>query len=770
LSLTATAAGQYCYLPAANAPTDVANAYILQVGVDNVSVDWYIYDYSGGQLIGTVYSGDSGTLHFPFTATSPGGIKIVASGSGAADFDNFSLVGLQPKDVTDKISNTLETEFFLWDTVGVQAPMVFLLTERPLQAVKFYVVSGGENTTGDSATWCRYWCSDGYFKDVSFLADGTTDSTVTMAQTGTYSFASTVSDAEPLHFNGLYLYCYVFRISPGSTAQIYHITVDAPFQEMKDIWDGVYRPPIAFQYYNASKYEDFTYDVNYESPSSTVVGAVLDGLVYTTDHIIIVFQEQTTGIFVKMFSGYVNTTASVMTLNYWNGSSWVAPNAFADGSDRAGKTLNRTGLLRWVKPSDEVSQNLFNRPGYAYKLEFSATLSGTKGDADYDVVVDMVYGVPAQQKIIPAKFPAEYLGRALLCGHTAGKEGNRIDFSMPGAPLTFNGEESSRNNTQSIYVSGMDDLVGSVTLTNRYGASIIGVHVLLKKTETHILFGTGPSDYSIYPISYNTGCIAPKTIFTAEVAFGVGSGDEAKRNICGWLSHDGPVIFDGTVIIPISGIDKFFDPSNSDYLNLTYAADSVSYFNATEKVWNLIIPSSSTATDLNKWLCFDLGRPEKGWFEKVPAEYPQAAWPVIDSNGGRYNYGGIDSGYMVQLDTGTSWAGTAIDCVIETGDFGPSGNVFDQTNIDEVRVIAKRTDEDADLTVKHYSNTATSGAETIGTIELDYGTDRLVRDTIQTNKTAWLHRMRFETSTDDTDDLQLIGWAFKWAKTTEDPK
>jgi hypothetical protein len=37
------------------------------------------------------------------------------------------------------------------------------------------------------------------------------------------------------------------------------------------------------------------------------------------------------------------------------------------------------------------------------------------------------------------------------------------------------------------------------------------------------------------------------------------------------------------------------------------------------------------------------------------------------------------------------------------------------------------------------------------------------------NKTAWAHRLRFEASTSTTEKgLQLIGWAYKWNKTTED--
>jgi len=222
-------------------------------------------------------------------------------------------------------------------------------------------------------------------------------------------------------------------------------------------------------------------------------------------------------------------------------------------------------------------------------------------------------------------------------------------------------------------------------------------------------------------------------------------------------------------LIPVGGVRKYFDPADDDYLNLSYANRCVCYFNATEKVWNLLLPTGSSTT-LDAWLCFDMMRPKKGWFEKVPSSYPQAAFPVVDSNGGRHIYGALDSGYMVELDEGTSWAGTAIAQVIETGDFDPSGDMFQTTNIDEVRVVAKRMDEDQDMTVSHYTDTATSSVS-LGVIALDEGSARLVRDTIDINKTAWLHRMRFSASTATTDKgVQPIGWAFKWKRQTEDPK
>jgi len=98
LSLTASAADQYCTLAVASAPTGIGNKYKLTFDVDNMESEdtatvggWGFQDYTGAQVLGVVEAdGDDITLEW--TAETTGGLRIVAlSSTSTGDFDNFSL-------------------------------------------------------------------------------------------------------------------------------------------------------------------------------------------------------------------------------------------------------------------------------------------------------------------------------------------------------------------------------------------------------------------------------------------------------------------------------------------------------------------------------------------------------------------------------------------------------------------------------------------------------------------------------------------------------
>jgi len=151
---------------------------------------------------------------------------------------------INAKDHAEKVNNALQTEDQIVSIDGdTPGKKWIILTTRAAQGFKYYLKS--LNATGSAATTCRFW--DGTeFISTGGDSDGTDDGNGSMKQTGTFSFTSTDGSARPIHFEGLYLYAYLFELSAGS-AEIYHITVDAPFQDMVDVWDGVYRPPISFQ-------------------------------------------------------------------------------------------------------------------------------------------------------------------------------------------------------------------------------------------------------------------------------------------------------------------------------------------------------------------------------------------------------------------------------------------------------------------------------------------------------------------------------------------
>jgi hypothetical protein len=180
------------------------------------------------------------------------------------------------------------------------------------------------------------------------------------------------------------------------------------------------------------------------------------------------------------------------------------------------------------------------------------------------------------------------------------------------------------------------------------------------------------------------------------------------RNISMWLSAAGPIMFDGAAISSIRGIENFFDPNNDEYIEWDSVANARGWMDNVYKEYNLLIPSSSGQDTVNRWLVYDLLR--KKWYEKRTgtAEMPQASFEVLDTNGERKNYAGVDTGYMMYLENSTSWAGTGITQRVKTGDFFPTSNIWDETLIRKFKLLTHKFENVSDtntLSIYYYKNT-----------------------------------------------------------------
>ena len=94
LTILAGAAGaaDYCTLAVASAPTTVGRTYRLYYDASALAGTWYIKDFTGTQTIGTISA--TGIREYKeFTASTPGGLRIIAvSNNAAVTLDNFSLI------------------------------------------------------------------------------------------------------------------------------------------------------------------------------------------------------------------------------------------------------------------------------------------------------------------------------------------------------------------------------------------------------------------------------------------------------------------------------------------------------------------------------------------------------------------------------------------------------------------------------------------------------------------------------------------------------
>jgi hypothetical protein len=718
-------------------------------------------------------------------------------GPVGAVFFTSSDAEAEPIDISDKLTNSRDGALQR-ATLDSDRPYATIMTTRPIKSVKVYVKT--PNSTADTLEF-KYWNGTAYAA-VSNLDDGTEVGGVPLAQTGIIAFDSTVDTAKLHHFQDRYLYSYQMYLPSGS-ATIYEITCNMPMQDITNVWDGIYRVPIQCQVYTAADtaYEDFTLHVSESSTVNTPVGCILDGFT-TSDELILMFEEKMAGIKCTMLGNLINTETSVMNLKYWDGDSWNAVTE-TDGTSSNGICFAQSGLISWEPQDAEQKQTLFGTHGYAYKLKVNAKLLGTKG-GDEEVVIDIINGIPASKPIEVYKFPVLFKNKLFLCGYTEGNQGNRIDYCANNAPDVWNGEDSSLDGFQSIYVGGVEELTAAAQLYNRYGSNIFTTLIIFKNSEMYLLTGDGPLDYKLYPVSFTVGCPAPQTLTTAEVGLDVGA--DAARNVVLWISHTGPMMFDGATLTKATGLENYFDPNESEAVNWDYLYKARGWFDSTYGEWNVLLPTGSS-TELDSWFVYDIIR--KKWFKKEVGLNDNiiSGFNVIATSGDQYIYGGSSTGKIFQLETGTSWDGSPITYVVQPGDFFPSNNQWDITRIRRFKFIAKRlvesdaeveliyskdTDEEVGTAVNFtdvLERTSTNAQVGIGWVDitasladsgntgidfataptakldltLSTGLNRLVRTTENFNEVAWCHNFKFSFTSDSSPKgLQPIAWGVQW--------
>jgi hypothetical protein len=700
-----------------------------------------------------------------------------------------------PEDVTDLVNNelhlTVGKDMFTWDQTDKE--FVLVMTTRPIQSLKFYVDSGNVNAAASTMT-VKTWTGAAFGADL-VASDGTSSGGVSLAQTGVVTLsAHTDGTSKPAHFQELYLYAYLCELSAGD-ADVYHITVDMAIQGVKDVWDGVYRQPIQWQVKDGSIFYDYTLQVNEASDVNAPIGGQIDGLT-SSDKVYIMFEDQMTAIRFTMLGDLVNNAASTISLKYWDGDQYQALTTTDGTIADAGKSFSQSGLVYWTPPTDEVARTDFGSFGYIYEISFSGTLTGTKG-GDAEVIIDVCTGVPHQYTLRPFDFSAIYGTRLMLGGFSSGDEGNRMDYSVANAPDAFNGSDSSDNGKQSLYFGGVESITAATQLYNRFGSSIYSMLLVCKRNETYILIGDTPEEFIIYDVAKTVGCVAPLSLATAEV--GLNLGQNVTRNVAIWLSHSGPMMFDGATLTPIPGIRSYFDPNDAKYIDFDLIKNAVGWVDPLYKEYNLLIPSGSASLN-NVWLVYDLIR--RKWFTKKTgqAAFPQTGFEISEPDTGeRMVYGGIDTGFMVHMESGTYWddgSSVGITQKVRTGDFFPSNNIWDKTTIRKFKIFLKRLTgssvtntleviayidtnlnagsgvifADANSASGYFvSFTDTTGVEwasaTSSTtdLDIDVGLQRLIRVIDDLNQTGWGHSFEFTVTTSDvTKGFQPVLWGVQY--------
>jgi len=249
-----------------------------------------------------------------------------------------------------------------------------------------------------------------------------------------------------------------------------------------------------------------------------------------------------------------------------------------------------------------------------------------------------------------------------------------------------------------------------------------------------------------YQASDKIGCIAPQTLKTYHAAYDITL--NVDRNVAIWQGSDGIYMFDGRNIIPIHyDIKNFFDKRSSSSINTSKISDSVAFFDEQNKEYHWCFASGSSTTLNEEWV-YDLRRQRWYEVERGSTKKLQAGCLVIDTNGNKYNFGAIDTGYVERLEYTNSFDGDDMTFVFQTGDIALGESFMIETNIRKIKfgTVAKTTTANS-ITLTHYPDTSTTGTtKTLTPAKSGYR----IADTLKgDNWKGTLHSFKFSMTTDD---------------------
>jgi hypothetical protein len=628
---------------------------------------------------------------------------------------------------------------------------------RPIQGAKFYV--GTANTTAGTAKvleWQNFdpsgsWQSlnSGQWVEVANLTDNTLSGGATLAQTGTITFDSTESTSKPRLYDNKFLYWYRFVFTDvDDTTTISYLTLDMPFQSVRDLWDGEVRNVLYFGVNDGTNEKDDTinvFEATYDS-GNTATFSELDSLP-TSGSLLASTSERLSSIDIRMVTGKGNTAkTSPVEVYTWDGTTYQRVSLIKDGTYANGSSFNKSGVISWVPLDykDETRKEEGGRiPLYNYVFKFSAALDG-------DVQVYYIGGITAQIPIKGFKFPLFSQRRLLLCSEQSDRK-NTVKCSAKNTASVYNGDDSA-----DIPLGDEKELTAGTGLYNTFESVNYEFTLITKAHETWVIEGSDLPNWRYYTISRQKGCIAPLTMDVID-------GGEESANFA---------IFQGARAIHVSDGRAVIDASNDiedvfDRMSPAQLSSATGFFDPSRQEYHWIVGGEEWVLDWRR----------KKWFEvSRGTSVINTGFKVNDTSDVQYAYGCNDSGYMFRLENGGQFDGVDIPHEFQTGDTlltepqGSTllrGSVWIKTIIRKIKLISKSQSTAADkVTVQHYKDSSTTASQNEDStsswnMETVEPGKRVVNDLQDVNFNGLFHSLKFTRTTDDGFEPLYLGVLYK---------
>lgn len=657
----------------------------------------------------------------------------------------------------------------------------------PVNSCEFYVGSilpiqgiyfDAETANTSSCTPIISYWDGGDWTSVGTVTDGTNNGTGALEQDGEMTWTYTEGNDKPRIIDSQFFYWYKLSLDGIDDATtVSYVTVDIPFQPLKDIWDGELRTILSclqwdddtqtYFDHTVSIFEDY-YDSNDSGTYAGLTDSSSDPVIdidSADDYMLIGSTERLSGLSFNLVSGHENSTSSVMSIAYWEGDGWADVGTIVDGTLGSNATLNKSGFVTWNAPdygtefrrqdlstrrTDPLSKSpspnttvgfdsyyMENRDNNSWKegvlakktsesvkkspflnMQYEYPLYWYKITFSDDIAGDLqVYhigAIPAPVEMGTYSYPVFHNNSIWLLNDTS-QHKNEILKLAGGTVNVANG-----SGTYSARVGEEDGWVGGASIKLVLKDNVVPVLILFKKNKTYAVYGSGDVSNPIQ-IDDKIGCVAAGTIKTAKL-----STDSGDISIVIFQSDKGIYGCNGFTVFELSeDISDLFDQNSSTHILTTRITNSEAIYDETKNEYHWIW--TSTGTTHNKELVFDCKRMK--WYEiqRGSGALIQCGASVKDTSGIPYTYGSIDDGYMMLLENGTTFATASdtndIQCTLQTADMTLPGR--DQLDGIATKSILKnvslhsvsKTSTSNTIAVTHYGDTKTTASNNTATFD-----------------------------------------------------
>lgn len=721
-----------------------------------------------------------GSLHGTFSLTTDGslvyahsakiliwpGIEHKAGAVVNASAAAFPMPDMDDMfDFTDHLQNTFTDDrnvaivTGLTYSYGQYNAEVYIGSPYRINGAKFYVQNPVGYTPATQNCETAYWANGG-MQDVS-NTDGTKTGTNTLTKTGSVTFSSdTTALVQPALIFGRMLYWYRFRFknvpnSGTSRPVLYFVTVNAPMQPLTNIWDGTPTPLFAvWKSPSTDKYIDYTTTVAEQDNVKVYIAgawkcnptlAMKLNYFKPDDYMYFGSAVRLTGLQFTMTQDDRNRRATIIRVEYFNGTTWVSCSDVRDGTSNDGKSLWQSGTVTWTPPDASMEfKTCVNNDMelYYYRVHWSTHLS------DSDVWVDKVVGIPMPIPLTGSTGVFVAQDRLFLV------KDNRLECSPVSRPSVINGSEHVE-----FAMGDESPITGGCHLFSIQGSEYYSPILVFKKTATYLLTGTGP-DWQRHELSRYDGLAAPDTLVVVNLPItipGLGTTIAIGQGTTGIFISDGK-----PPRIVSKDIEQYFDPRHEDCIQPENLDKSVGFmdYDLLEYHWLFVCGTSET----RKEMVLNLHSME--WFEIDRGNHPlEFGFSVKDTCRKHYTYGTCSDAYVKRLEHGTSFDGDPIVCTLWPGDVALAGDPTIETKCEQVQIlcVAKEVTTE-DVSYDHYLDTNVAAMNR--TISLAPRTDgKRVANMIATVKSPYaiFHSGKATFSCDNEDiAFEPLAWMYHY--------